>query len=44
MTIGTASLITNFQLVRFTPCPRLAFPMAAIIASLPSFAVTVAAR
>ena len=28
MTIGTASLITNFELVRFTPCPRLAFPIA----------------
>jgi lipopolysaccharide transport system permease protein len=40
MTIGTASLITNIQLVRFTPCPRIAFPIAAIIASLPSFAVT----
>jgi lipopolysaccharide transport system permease protein len=40
MTIGTASLVTNLQLVRFTPCPRLAFPVAALIASLPSFAVT----
>jgi len=39
MTIGAASLITNFQLVRFTPCPRLAFPLAAIIASLPSLIV-----
>jgi|SRR5829696_1692702 len=40
MTIGGASLITNFQLVRFTPCPRLAFPTAATIASLPALAVT----
>jgi homopolymeric O-antigen transport system permease protein len=40
MTIGGASLITNFQLVRFTPCMRLAFPTAATIASLPSLAVT----
>lgn len=43
MTIGTASLVTNMQLVRFTPCPRIAFPLAAIIASFPSFAVTGAA-
>ena len=40
MTIGTASLITNMNLIRFTPCPRLAFPLAAVIASLPAFAVT----
>jgi lipopolysaccharide transport system permease protein len=39
MTIGTASIITNFHLVRFTPCPRLAFPLAGIIASLPSLIV-----
>ena len=42
MTIGTASLITNVAYVRFTPCPRPAFPLATIIASLPSFAVTAA--
>ena len=42
MTIGVASLITNSSFVRFTPCPRPAFPLAAIIASLPSFAVTAA--
>jgi lipopolysaccharide transport system permease protein len=40
MTIGVASLITNSSFVRYTPCPRPAFPLAAIIASLPSFAVT----
>lgn len=39
MTIGLASLITNFHLVRFTPCPRLAFPLAAMLASLPSLIV-----
>lgn len=39
MTIGSASLITNFHLVRFTPCPRLAFPVAGIVASLPSLIV-----
>jgi lipopolysaccharide transport system permease protein len=43
MTIGTASLIGNWTLVRYTPCPRLAFPVAGIIASIPSFVVTVAA-
>jgi lipopolysaccharide transport system permease protein len=43
MTIGVASLITNFYLIRYTPCPRPAFPLAAIIASLPSFAVTATA-
>lgn len=42
MTIGTASLISNLQLIRFTPCPRLAFPVAALIASLPALAVTAA--
>jgi lipopolysaccharide transport system permease protein len=40
MTIGTASLITNIMLVRFTPCPRFAFPVAAVIASLPALGVT----
>jgi ABC-type polysaccharide/polyol phosphate export permease len=39
MTIGSASFITNYQLVRFTPCPRIAFPLAGMVASLPSFAV-----
>lgn len=42
MTIGSASVITNYSFVRFTPCPRPAFPIAALIASLPSFAVTAA--
>jgi ABC-type polysaccharide/polyol phosphate export permease len=41
MTIGTASIITNGTLVRFTPCPRHAFPLAAIIASLPAYGVTI---
>jgi ABC-type polysaccharide/polyol phosphate export permease len=40
MTIGSASVITNVAFVRYTPCPRPAFPLAAIIASLPSYAVT----
>lgn len=40
MTIGAASLITNYMLVRFTPCPRFTFPIAGLIASLPTLAVT----
>lgn len=41
LTIGTASIISNGTLVRYTPCPRLAFPIAAIIASLPAYGVTI---
>lgn len=40
MTIGTACVISNIQYVRFTPCPRIAFPPAAVITSLPAFAIT----
>jgi lipopolysaccharide transport system permease protein len=40
MTIGTACVVSNNQYVRFTPCPRIAFPPAAIIASLPAFGIT----
>jgi ABC-type polysaccharide/polyol phosphate export permease len=40
MTIGTASLISSSNLIRFTPCPRVAFPLASVIASLPAFGVT----
>jgi lipopolysaccharide transport system permease protein len=40
ITIGSASLISSFHLVRFTPCMRQAFPIASTIASLPSLAVT----
>jgi ABC-type polysaccharide/polyol phosphate export permease len=42
-TIGTASVVTNVSFVRFTPCPRHAFPIAAVIASLPSFGVAATA-
>ncbi|MGI8863618.1 MAG: ABC transporter permease [Solirubrobacteraceae bacterium] len=42
MTIGASSLITNINFIRYTPCPRVAFPVAAIIAALPSFGVTAA--
>jgi lipopolysaccharide transport system permease protein len=40
MTIGTASLVTSYLLVRLTPCPRLAFPIASLVASLPAMGVT----
>jgi lipopolysaccharide transport system permease protein len=39
-TIGTACVLSNSQYVRYTPCPRSAFPAAAVIASLPAFLVT----
>ena len=41
MTIGSAAFISNYTLVRFTPCPRFAFPVAGLIASMPSFVVTI---
>jgi len=40
LTIGAASLVSNINYIRFTPCPRPAFPIAAMIASLPAFVVT----
>lgn len=43
MTIGASSLISNINFIRYTPCPRPAFPAAAILVSLPSFAVTAVA-
>jgi lipopolysaccharide transport system permease protein len=43
MTIGTASLVTSWNLVRLTPCPRLAFPVASLVASLPAMGVTTVA-
>jgi ABC-type polysaccharide/polyol phosphate export permease len=39
-TIGTACVVSNMPFVRYTPCPRSAFPPAAVIASLPAFLVT----
>lgn len=39
MTVGSSAVLTNWHLVRYTPCPRPAFPLAAMIAALPSFAV-----
>jgi lipopolysaccharide transport system permease protein len=43
MTIGTASLVSSFNLVRLTPCPRLAFPLASLVASLPAMGITTVA-
>jgi ABC-type polysaccharide/polyol phosphate export permease len=43
LTLGTASIVGNGQFIRFTPVPRPAFPLAAMIASLPSLGVTGAA-
>jgi homopolymeric O-antigen transport system permease protein len=40
LTIGTASLVSSYQLVKLTPCPRLAFPTASLVASLPAMGVT----
>jgi ABC-type polysaccharide/polyol phosphate export permease len=42
MTIGAAAIISNANFVRYTPSPRPAFPLAGMIASLPSFGVTAA--
>jgi homopolymeric O-antigen transport system permease protein len=39
-TIGTACVVSNMPFVRYTPCPRSAFPPAAVIASLPAFLIT----
>lgn len=43
LTIGTASLVTNLMFVKYTPCPRTAFPIAAMLAALPSFGITIVA-
>jgi len=37
---STGSIVNNYALVRWTSCPRLALPLATLIASSPSFAVT----
>jgi lipopolysaccharide transport system permease protein len=38
---STGSIVNNYALVRWTACPRLALPLATLIASSPSFGVTV---
>ena len=37
--VSAASIVVNYQLVRWTACPRLALPLATLVANLPSFAV-----
>ncbi len=47
--VATGSIVNNYSLVRWTACPRLALPLAALVSNLPSFlipglaAITVAA-
>ena len=40
---ATGSVVNNYALVRWTPCPRLALPLATLVASAPSFLVVVSA-
>lgn len=40
LTMGAPAIVSNGPLIRYTPCPRVAPLMSAIISSLPSFAVT----
>ena len=42
-TMATASIVGNFHLVRRTQCPRLALPIAGLIANLPQLVITVSA-
>jgi lipopolysaccharide transport system permease protein len=39
MIAGTSSIISNGALVRKTACPRFAFPIASLLACLPSFLI-----
>ncbi len=41
--LATGAMVNNYPLVRWTPCPRLALPLAALMSSLPSFLVPAAA-
>ena len=43
LSMGAVSVVTNAQLMQRTACPRLAFPIAALIANLPSLAVPLVA-
>lgn len=43
LSMGAVSLVTNGQLMQRTACPRLAFPIASLIANLPSLAVPLVA-
>jgi lipopolysaccharide transport system permease protein len=39
MVMACASLVSNQMLVKRTPCPRIAFPVSGLLATLPSLAV-----
>jgi homopolymeric O-antigen transport system permease protein len=41
--MGAASLITNWALVRRTPCPRVTLPLASLLTNLPALAIPSAA-
>ena len=43
LSMGAVSLVTNAQIIQRTACPRLAFPIASLIANLPSLAVPLVA-
>lgn len=43
LTICVPSMLSNINIVRFTPCPRVALLSSGVISSLPSFAFTAAA-
>jgi lipopolysaccharide transport system permease protein len=40
---ATGAVVNNYALVRWTPCPRLALPLAALVSNLPSFLIPAAA-
>jgi ABC-type polysaccharide/polyol phosphate export permease len=37
--VATGSIVNNYQLVRWTSCPRLAMPLATLVSNLPSFLI-----
>jgi lipopolysaccharide transport system permease protein len=37
--VAAGSIVANYELVRWTACPRLALPVATLVANLPSFAI-----
>lgn len=43
MMVAVGSIVNNYALVRWTACPRLALPLATLISSSPSFAITAGA-
>src|SRR5947209_19566946 len=40
LVMGTSAFPSNIGLVRYSACPRIAFPVATLVASLPSLALT----